>query len=120
MMNVIEHSGRISETTAAPAVVEARDVTKEFGAGETLLSVLQGVSLQVAPGEMLAIMGPSGSGKSTLLGIISGLDTPTGGRVFIHGREITNLKESQLAAIRNREIGFVFQTFNLITTLSAE
>jgi putative ABC transport system ATP-binding protein len=111
------------ESTVLPAetaVIEARQITKTFGEGETLIHVLRGVELRAKQGEMLAIMGPSGSGKSTLLGIISGLDTATSGQVFIKGQEITHLSESALAEVRNREIGFVFQTFNLIETLSAE
>lgn len=106
------------ESNQAP-IIEAREVTKQFGEGETLVQALRSVSVRAERGEMLAIMGPSGSGKSTLLGIISGLDTATAGRVFINGREITHLRESDLAAVRNREIGFIFQTFNLVATLSA-
>lgn len=105
--------------SARPPVIEAKDVTKEFGQGETLVKALRGVNLRAEQGEMLAIMGPSGSGKSTLLGIISGLDTVTAGQVFINGREITHLSEGDLAEVRNREIGFIFQTFNLVGTLSA-
>jgi putative ABC transport system ATP-binding protein len=101
-------------------VIEARGVTKDFGEGETLVHVLRGADLCARRGEMLAIMGPSGSGKSTMLGIISGLDTATSGQVFINGQEITHLSESALAEVRNRAIGFVFQTFNLIETLSAQ
>jgi putative ABC transport system ATP-binding protein len=119
-MNIVSEAERIAETVSPVPVIEARNITKEFGQGETLLEVLRGVSLRVEPGEMLAIMGPSGSGKSTLLGIISGLDAPTAGQVFINGREITNLSENKLADVRNREIGYVFQTFNLVATLSAE
>ncbi|HLJ69424.1 MAG TPA: ABC transporter ATP-binding protein [Chloroflexota bacterium] len=104
---------------ASVPVIEAQDVAKQFGEGETLVRALRGVNLRAERGEMLAIMGPSGSGKSTLLGIISGLDTATGGRVFINGREITHLSEGRLAAVRNKEIGFIFQTFNLVSTLSA-
>jgi putative ABC transport system ATP-binding protein len=119
-MNILDEAKRVVESTGTTPVVEARDITKEFGQRETLLEVLRGVSLRVEPGEMLAIMGPSGSGKSTLLGIISGLDAPTSGQVFINGREITHLGESKLADVRNREIGYIFQTFNLVATLSAE
>src|SRR5579872_6596521 len=108
------------KTDMAPApVIEARKITKEFGEGQTLIQVLRGVSMRADPGEMLAIMGPSGSGKSTLLGIISGLDSATSGQAFINGREITRLGENALADVRNRDIGFVFQTFNLVVSLSA-
>jgi putative ABC transport system ATP-binding protein len=105
---------------SSEAVVEARGITKEFGEGQTLIHVLRGVTFRVERGEMLAIMGPSGSGKSTLLGIISGLDSATNGQAFINGREITHLGENALADVRNREIGFIFQTFNLVEILSAQ
>jgi putative ABC transport system ATP-binding protein len=104
---------------AGQPVIEARQITKEYVEGDVTILVLAGVDLQVRQGEMLAIMGPSGSGKSTLLGILSGLDTATSGQIIINGKDITHLGESALAAVRNREIGFVFQTFNLVDTLSA-
>jgi putative ABC transport system ATP-binding protein len=101
------------------AVVRAADVTREFRMGAVMVHVLQGVSLTVQPGEMVAIVGPSGSGKSTLLGQIGGLDTPTSGRVEIDGVEISAMGDNQLADIRNEKIGFVFQEYNLIPTLTA-
>jgi putative ABC transport system ATP-binding protein len=101
-------------------VIDVQSVTKEFGERESSVQVLRGVDLSIAKGEMLAIMGPSGSGKSTLLACISGLDTVTGGSVVINGTDITRLGENALATVRNRHIGFVFQTFNLISTLSAQ
>jgi putative ABC transport system ATP-binding protein len=101
-------------------VIEVRDVVKTYGEGESSVQVLRGVDLAVSKGEMLAIMGPSGSGKSTLLGCISGLDTVTSGHVSVNGIDITRLSENALASVRNRNIGFVFQTFNLISTLSAQ
>jgi putative ABC transport system ATP-binding protein len=107
-------------TSVEGYAIEARGVTKEFGDGESRVQVLRGVDLVVSKGEMLAVMGPSGSGKSTLLGCMSGLDTVTGGRVVINGTDITRLGENALASVRNRNIGFVFQTFNLIGTLSAQ
>jgi putative ABC transport system ATP-binding protein len=100
--------------------IEARDVTKVYGEGENLTAVLKGIDLVIERGEMLAIMGPSGSGKSTLLGCLSGLDTVTSGQVIINGTDITHLSENALASVRNRNIGFVFQTFNLISTLTAQ
>ena len=100
--------------------IEAHGITKDFGEGESRVQVLKGVDLAVPNGEMLAIMGPSGSGKSTLLGALSGLDTVTDGQVIINGMDITRLGENALATVRNRNIGFVFQTFNLIGTLSAQ
>jgi putative ABC transport system ATP-binding protein len=100
--------------------IEAHAITKSYGEGENQTLVLKGVDLVVHRGEMLAIMGPSGSGKSTLLGCLSGLDSVTGGRVVINGTDITRLGENALASVRNRNIGFVFQTFNLINTLTAQ
>jgi putative ABC transport system ATP-binding protein len=84
------------------------------------VEILRGVNLTVVPGELVALMGPSGSGKSTLLGIIAGLDSPTAGQVLVDGIDITAMPESRLAAIRNAKIGMVFQTLNLIPTLTAQ
>jgi putative ABC transport system ATP-binding protein len=100
--------------------IEATGVTKEFGDGDSRVQILKGVDLTIARGEMLAIMGPSGSGKSTLLGCISGLDNVTAGQIVVNGTDITHLGENGLAGVRNQNIGFVFQTFNLINTLSAQ
>jgi putative ABC transport system ATP-binding protein len=105
---------------ATTSAIEARDVTKSFGSGDNRTDVLRGVDLDVPRGEMLAIMGPSGSGKSTLLACISGLDGVTTGRVVINGTDVTRLGENALASVRNQHIGFVFQTFNLISTLTAQ
>ena len=107
-------------STGQALAIEARTIRKEYGEGESRVEVLKGVDLVVPEGEMLAIMGPSGSGKSTLLGILSGLDTTTSGQIVIQGTDITRLSENALARVRNRHIGFVFQTFNLISTLSAQ
>jgi putative ABC transport system ATP-binding protein len=88
--------------------------------GQVTIQALRGVTLNVRRGEVLSIIGPSGSGKSTLLGLIGGLDSPTGGQVLIDGLDITNLSERELTRIRNEKIGFVFQFFNLIPTLTAQ
>jgi putative ABC transport system ATP-binding protein len=101
------------------AVLEIRDLTRVHGQGESEVHALRGVSLTVESGELVAVMGPSGSGKSTLLTIAGGLDSPTGGTVTIEGTEIGGLSRKDLAALRRRSIGYVFQDFNLIPALTA-
>ena len=100
-------------------VVRATGLEKHFLMGSTTVYALGGVDITVEQGELIAILGPSGSGKSTLLGLLGGLDTPSSGRVDIGGVDITHMSENRLADIRNRKIGFVFQFFNLIPTLTA-
>jgi putative ABC transport system ATP-binding protein len=100
--------------------LEARDVYKSLPLGGERIDILKGISFQIQKGEFVAIIGPSGSGKSTLLGIIAGLDNPTSGEVFVDGVNITRMSEAQLAAIRNQKVGMVFQTFNLVPTLTAQ
>ena len=102
-----------------PVVVRATDLHKDFRMGDTIVGAVAGVDLTVEKGEMVAILGASGSGKSTLLGLLGGLDTPASGRVEIAGEDITTMSENGLAEIRNAKIGFVFQFFNLIQTLTA-
>src|SRR5579862_8561939 len=102
-----------------PLAIEVTDVTKEIPLGQRMVHALRGVSLRIERGEVVAIVGPSGSGKTTLLGLLGGLDVPTAGRIVINGIDITRMSENKLAEIRNREIGFVFQSFNLIQTLTA-
>lgn len=104
---------------SATFVVQTFDLHKALAMGQVSVHALRGVSLQVKRGEFLSIIGPSGSGKSTLLGLVGGLDSPTRGQVLIDGVDITRLNERQLTRIRNEKIGFVFQFFNLIPTLSA-
>jgi putative ABC transport system ATP-binding protein len=101
-------------------VVVADDLTRRYGAGETAVDALRGVSLSIPQGHLTAVMGPSGSGKSTLMHILAGLDTPTSGSVRIDGIELTSLKDNDLTKLRRRHIGFVFQFFNLLPMLSAE
>ncbi len=102
------------------AALETRDAHKSLSMGRERVEILKGVNLRIEHGEFVAIVGPSGSGKSTLLGIISGLDSPTSGLVFVDGVDITRMSEARLAAIRNQKIGMVFQAFNLIPTLTAQ
>ena len=101
-------------------VVVAREVMRRYGAGETAVDALRGVSVDVPRGKLTAVMGPSGSGKSTLMHILAGLDKPTSGSVTIAGKEITTLKDSDLTKLRREHIGFVFQFFNLLPMLNAE
>ncbi|MCI0712714.1 MAG: ABC transporter ATP-binding protein [Chloroflexi bacterium] len=100
-------------------VLQTIDVTKEFKMGQVMVHALRGVSLSVNEGEFMGVIGPSGSGKSTLLGLIGGLDTPTSGQVIIDGVDITRMDEVALTRVRNEKIGFVFQFFNLVPTLTA-
>jgi putative ABC transport system ATP-binding protein len=101
------------------AGIELVEVTKVYGAGETQVAALNGVSLRIGAGEFVAIMGPSGSGKSTLMNIIGCLDRPTSGRYLLAGEEVSQMSKDQLASIRNRQIGFVFQSFNLLKRATA-
>ena len=100
-------------------VLEMDDVQRVHGRGETAVQALRGVSLGLLPGELVAIMGPSGSGKSTLLNLAGGLDTPTAGTVRVEGTELGDLSRAELAALRRRRVGYVFQEFNLIPALTA-
>lgn len=110
-----------SQTTrGADVVVEARDVVRVYGAGEARVVALGGVSLSVERGQFVAVMGPSGSGKSTLLHCLAGLDTPTSGSVLIAGQDLAGMNDAQLTRVRRDRLGFVFQAFNLLPTLSAE
>ena len=102
------------------AVVTAEDVTRRYGAGDTAVDALRGVSLEVGGGQLVAVMGPSGSGKSTLMHVLAGLDRPSSGSVEIAGTEIARLGDTELTKLRRRHIGFVFQFFNLLPMLSAQ
>src|SRR6267143_1041379 len=99
---------------AGPIVIDIENITKDYVMGEEIVHALRGVSLRIQRNEYIAIMGPSGSGKSTLMNMVGCLDTPTSGRYGFNGRNVAEMDDDELAAIRNREIGFVFQTFNLL------
>lgn len=101
-------------------MIDLRDLTKTAETGSHRVEILRGVTLSIPRGEFVAVMGPSGSGKSTLLGLMAGLDQPTSGTVTLDGVEITGLEEDELAGVRGRKVGFVFQSYQLIPTLTAE
>jgi len=100
-------------------MINIQNITKVYPMGKRELEVLKGVSLDIKKGELVAIMGPSGSGKTTLLNILGCLDTPTSGNYQLEGREVSRLKGGELAKIRGQKIGFIFQTFNLLSRLTA-
>src|SRR6266699_4302995 len=108
------------EAPHAGPVVSATDLTRRYGEGDTAVDALRGVALDVPKGQLTAVMGPSGSGKSTLMHILAGLDKPTSGEVTIAGTAISKLSDSDLTKLRRRNIGFIFQFFNLLPMLTAE
>jgi putative ABC transport system ATP-binding protein len=101
-------------------VVSANDVTRRYGDGEAAVDALRGVSLDVSPGELVAVMGPSGSGKSTLMHLLAALDKPTSGTITIADQDVGSLSDGDVTKLRRRNIGFVFQFFNLLPMLTAE
>jgi putative ABC transport system ATP-binding protein len=103
-----------------PAILAARNLTKSLDSGSHRVEILRGIDLEIPAGQFVAIMGASGSGKSTLLGLLAGLDTATSGTIVIDGVDITGLSEDKLALVRGRKIGFVFQSYQLLPTLTAE
>jgi putative ABC transport system ATP-binding protein len=108
-----------AEIEETKAVIDIRDITRTYDMGELSLQVLKGISLQIFKGEFVSIMGPSGSGKSTLMNILGALDQPTSGEYFLDGVDVSKLSETALAGVRNKKIGFVFQSFNLLRRTTA-
>jgi putative ABC transport system ATP-binding protein len=100
-------------------VIEMRNITRDFPLGHEIIKVLKGIDLNVDRGEYVALMGPSGSGKSTLMNLLGCLDTPTSGSYILNGKDVSKMSDNELAEIRNKEIGFVFQTFNLMPRTTA-
>jgi len=100
-------------------VIKIRQIIRDFQLGQETVHVLKGIDLDIERGEYVAIMGPSGSGKSTLMNLLGCLDTPTGGSYILNGKDVSKMSDDDLAEIRNKEIGFVFQTFNLLPRTTA-
>lgn len=101
------------------SIIKLENITRYFTIGSETIKALQGVNLEIFKNEYVALMGPSGSGKSTLMNILGCLDTPTGGRYWLNNKDVSKMEDDELAEIRNKEIGFVFQTFNLLPRLNA-
>jgi putative ABC transport system ATP-binding protein len=100
-------------------VIDIKAIRRDFPLGQEIVKVLKGIDLQIEKGEYVALMGPSGSGKSTLMNLLGCLDTPTAGSYLLSGHDVSNMSDDELAEIRNKEIGFVFQTFNLLPSTTA-
>ena len=103
----------------AQPIIEIKNITRDFPLGNEIVHVLKGIDLTINKGEYVALMGPSGSGKSTLMNLLGCLDTPTGGTYVLNGKRVSEMQDEELAEIRNKEIGFVFQTFNLMPRTTA-
>ncbi|MDT4915368.1 MAG: putative transport system ATP-binding protein [Pseudonocardiales bacterium] len=118
-MSIIETAPAYAAAPVTAPAVAARDVTRRYGHGDAAVDALRGVSLTVPSGQFIAVMGPSGSGKSTLLHVLAGLDRPTSGEIYVGDTEITSLNDKRLTLLRRDQIGFIFQSFNLLPTLTA-
>jgi putative ABC transport system ATP-binding protein len=119
-MKTTKQDEPLTNSAATGAAVRAEEITKTYGEGEAAVRALCTVSMEVAYGEFVAVMGPSGSGKSTLMHLLAGLDRPTDGNVYIEGENVTTMKDKELTMLRRKRVGFIFQAFNLIPQLTAE
>jgi putative ABC transport system ATP-binding protein len=120
-VNLIQcHNKELPEESIRAPAIRVSALTKSIQTAAHRVDILRGVDFDVQPGEFVAIMGPSGSGKSTLLGLLAGLDTPTSGQIILDGEDITGLDEDRMAVLRGRKVGFVFQSYHLLPTLTAE
>ena len=119
VMEPVVHSGGVGAVYNPNALISMRDLWKTYQMGAESVHALHGVSFDVHKGEYIAIIGPSGSGKSTLMNLIGCLDTPTKGEYWLNGKNVSDMDDDELARIRNQEVGFVFQTFNLLARASA-
>jgi putative ABC transport system ATP-binding protein len=120
-MNITQcHNKELQENLIRTPAIRVSALTKSIQTATHNVDILRGIDFDVQHGEFVAIMGPSGSGKSTLLGLLAGLDTPTTGKIILDGEDITGLDEDQMAQLRGRKIGFVFQSYHLLPTLTAE
>jgi putative ABC transport system ATP-binding protein len=120
-MDLIEcHNKELQQHPTPSPVIRVSALTKSIQTATHKVDILRGLDFDVWPGEFVAIMGPSGSGKSTLLGLLAGLDTPTSGKIILDGEDITGLDEDRMALLRGRKVGFVFQSYHLLPTLTAE
>jgi putative ABC transport system ATP-binding protein len=122
---IVQEAPRSDSDIAPPpvgqdgAAIRFRDMTKTYGAGEVAVHALRGINLDIEAGQFVVVLGPSGSGKTTLMNIVGGIETPTGGAVDVAGRDLAGLNDRELTAYRRDEVGFVFQFFNLVPTLTA-
>ena len=117
--DVVAEEAEVAADVDNAPIIDLHDVVKQYGSGESAIFALDGVSLAIYPGEYVAIMGASGSGKSTLMNVIGALDIPSSGDYYLDGIDMASLDENQLAIVRGRKIGFIFQSFNLIPRTSA-
>ena len=119
LLFTIDHSHELNPGSAMNSIIHLGNICKSYFMGKLELQVLKGISLDIFKSEYVALMGPSGSGKSTLMNIIGCLDTPSGGNYTLNGKDVSKMEDNALAEIRNKEIGFVFQQFNLLPRLTA-